>query len=624
MPDSKPNSANAAAATAAATKPAAPMRRFGRFELRQLLNKSTRSMLWLVFDAKLDQELMLCMPRVAPNSASATEHWIKTATAGARVVHPNLAHVVEVGQVEKWPYMAYDRALGETLDERLARQATPLPLEAADWVCQYLEGLAFAHEAGHAHRDVQCATLIISPTNQVRVLGLEAAQEIFPANADYNSVSRRAVRESAAEDILCVGLMLHRVLSGRPVLDQPDLQAVVQLMQPTGHELVRMGWETPHPIPEPLRAICNRATDRQERQRYHIARSFLRALDGWRTSAGHDEEGPIALLIDKLQRIGHLPSTSSALQRVGQSSSMDRQHTSALATLVMQDMALALELLRRVNNALKQSGAAVDGTVLNMQRAIAMLGLEGVSQAARALKPWPGPLNEMQAGMLQSLMKRVHRAGQIAQALRPAGYDAEVVYLITVMQNLGRLLLQYHFPDDAQQIRQLMQPPEPTADQPHPASMSEQAAAFAVMGCDLDSLGTAVAKHWSLGDELLHMMRRQSPTAALRASGHAKENDNEVLRLTCSLANELVDALMLPEAKRAAGVEVATKRYARTLGLGLKDIQQALNPEAAAPVDHGRSNFMALDGDAPKPSSLRARLAAKSASDGGHNGGSPH
>ncbi|WP_310388282.1 serine/threonine protein kinase [Roseateles sp.] len=614
MTDSKPNSS----AAPAATKPAAPMRRFGRFELRQLLGKSTRSMLWLVFDAKLDQELMLCMPRVAPNSGAATEHWLKTATAGARVVHPNLAHVVEVGQVEKWPYMAYDRALGETLDERLARQPKPLPVEAAEWMCQYLEGLAFAHEAGHAHRDVQGSTLIIGPTNQVRVLGLEAAQEIFPATTDYNSVTRRAVRDAAAEDILCVGLLLHRTLSGRPVLEQADLHLVVQQMQPSGHELVRMGWETPHPIAEPLRAICNRATDRQERQRYHIARSFLRALDGWRTSAGHDETGPIALLIDKLQRIGHLPSTSAALHRVGQSSAMDRQHSSALATLVMQDMALALELLRRVNNALKQSGAAVDGTVLNMQRAIAMLGLEGVSQAARSLKPWPGPLNEMQAALLQSLMKRVHRAGQIAQALRPAGYDAEVVYLITVMQNLGRLLLQYHFPDDAQQIRQLMQPPEPTAEQPHPAGMSEQAAAFAVLGCDLESLGTAVAKHWSLGDELLHMMRRQPPTAALRASAHGKESDNEVLRLTCSLANELVDALMQPEAKRVAGVELATKRYARTLGLGLKDIQQALNPEAAAPVDHGRSGLMPFDGDAPKPSGLRARLAVKAATDGGH------
>lgn len=590
------------------------MRRFGRFELRALLSKSTRSMLWLVFDARLGQELMLCMPRLAPNSAAAAEHWLKLANASSRIQHPHLAHVIEVGQVEQWPYLAYDRALGETLDERLARQNAPSPLDAADWIGQYLQGLAFAHEAGHAHRDVQCASMIISASNQVRVLGLEVAQEVFPATLDFNTVTRRAVRESAEEDVLCVGLLLNRILSGRPVLEQTDLQAVVKQMQPQGRELVRMGWETPHPTPEPLRAICNRATSAQPRQRYHNARSFLRAVEGWRSAAATNGAGPITLLLDRLQRIGHLPSASTAMHRIDFATHMAGQHSSALSALVLQDMALSLELLRRVNNALKQSGSSMDGSILNLQRAIAMLGLDGVQQAVRALKPWPGPLGEAHAELLQRLMQRVQRAGQMAQALRPAGYDGEVVYLITVMQNLGRLLLQYHFPDDAQQIRQLMQPPEPTADQPHPPSMTEQAAAFAVLGCDLDSLGGAVARYWSLGDELLQMIRRQPPQAALRAA----VGDTDLLRLTCSLANELVDALSLPEAKRKAAIELAARRYARALNLTARDIQLAIHPEAveadahansAAQVQADRVQPAALE--EPKPSPLRARLAAQ-------------
>src|SRR6478609_4677120 len=169
------------------------MRSFGRFELRALLNKSARSMLWLVHDPRAGQEMILCMPRVAPNSQQAMEHWLRMANAAARVQHPNLAHEVEVGQVEQWPFMAYDRAVGETLDERLARLPAPLPIDAAGWICQYLEGLAFAHDAGHAHRDVQGATLVINASNQVRVLGLEAAQEVFPAASDFSAVSRRAV-----------------------------------------------------------------------------------------------------------------------------------------------------------------------------------------------------------------------------------------------------------------------------------------------------------------------------------------------------------------------------------------------------------------------------------------------
>ena len=59
----------------------------------------------------------------------------------------------------------------------------------------------------------------------------------------------------------------------------------------------------------------------------------------------------------------------------------------------------------------------------------------------------------------------VAKAGEVAQALRPAGYDSEVTFLIVILQNLGRLLLSYHLPDDALQMQHLMQAPEPTEDQ---------------------------------------------------------------------------------------------------------------------------------------------------------------
>ncbi|MBI3348706.1 MAG: HDOD domain-containing protein [Burkholderiales bacterium] len=580
-----------------------PLRSFGRFELRALLSKSARSLVWRVFDERHGQELMLCMPRDKPNSALALEHWLRMAQGAERVQHPNLAVPFEIGQVENWPYVAYDRALGETLDERLARQNAPLPLDAASWIAQLLEGLAFAHEAGHAHRDIQTASLIIDANDKVRLIRLEVAQEVFPATVDFNAVTRRAVRESAEEDVLCVGLMLNRILSGKPVLEENDLQAVVQQMQPAGREMVRLGWETPHPIPDPLRAICNRATDRQLRQRYHLARSFWRALDGWRTAAAHDSGGPIALLMDKLQRIGHLPTTTTGMHRFTAGSGLEAQHASALSDLVLKDMALSLELVRRVNNALKQNGHAGE-TVLNMQRAIQMLGLDGLQLAANALKPWPGPLQPVAAELLRKLMARVTKAGQVAQALRPAGYDAEVVQLITVMQNLGRLLLQYHFPDDAQQIRQLMVPPEPTEDQPNPPSLSEQAAAYAVLGCDLDALGAAVARHWGLGDELVQMIRRQPMDAPV----HPPRSDADSIRLTCSLANELIDALGLPEARRRPGVDAATRRYAKALGIGLREVMEALNPGTQRP---GSAPPVPAPAQAASPSPLRDRLASR-------------
>ena len=92
------------------------MRRFGRFELRALLHKSLRSMLWVVFDPAWGQDMFLMMPREKPNSEAAMLHWLKTVDAASRIHHPHLAHVIETGRVDPWPYVAYDRGLGETLD----------------------------------------------------------------------------------------------------------------------------------------------------------------------------------------------------------------------------------------------------------------------------------------------------------------------------------------------------------------------------------------------------------------------------------------------------------------------------------------------------------------------------
>jgi non-specific serine/threonine protein kinase len=252
-------------------------------------------------------------------------------------------------------------------------------------------------------------------------------------------------------------------------------------------------------------------------------------------------------------------------------------------------MALTFELLREVNSAHVQgTQASGSGPVLTIRRAISLIGLNGVRRAANGLRQWPGPLSEANAQALLALMDRVRLAGYTAQALRPAGYDAEVVYLVTVLQNLGRLLAQYHFPIEYEQIRVLMRHLPPPADAPKGTpptpGWGESAASFAVLGIDIEALGTAVARHWGLGEEMLNMIRRLPTDLPVRAP----DNDSDVLRILASAANEAVDAAAHPSDKRVESA-AATKsgrggnprqsvavRYARSLGLTPKLVQEAL------------------------------------------------
>ena len=589
--------------------PAAPrgaaVRWFGRWQLLRLLGKSERTMAWRIADPRSGQELMLVLPRVQPADPLGLEQWQQVQRQAARLAHPQLAAVVDTGVQDGWPYVAYDPRADATLAERQPANGMPGP-EAAALVQQALQGLAFAHEAGLAHHDVQPFLMLVSDSGQLRVAGLAIAAELAArqaaaaAPADTPSHSgRHGERVAAERDVLATGVLLHGVLAGAPALDEPDIGRIVDRLPPLGRDIVRLPWQTAHRIAEPLRAIVNRATDRQERQRYRNARTLLRALEGWLQAEGAAGAGPLALLADRLRTAGVLPSGPGAAARVARLTMMESQRTFELAEVVLEDFALSFEMLRLANGSQARAGGA---PVLTVRRAIAMLGLDGVRRAALALRDWPGPLDDTGAARLDALIDRIRRSARTALALRPAGYDGEVVYLLTLLQNLGRLVVHYHFTDESQQIARLMQSaPSPREGEPDEPGLSEEAAAFAVLGADIDAIGLAVARHWGFDDGLLKLMQRLPLATPVRNP----DTDDDLLRASASCANEAVDALALPAPKALAALQRVAQRYGRVLGIDLRDLQDALRGESRLTEPMPLTQPAPLDEPVAAPSAQR-------------------
>ena len=576
----------------------AAVRWFGRMQLLQLLGKSDRTMGWRVADPRSGKDLMLVLPRVQPGDAAALERWLQTMRRAARLNHPQLASVVEIGVQDGWPFVAYDPRDASTLAERLPAKGLP-GLEAAAIVTQAIQGLAFAHDAGFAHHDLQPWLVLVSDAGQARVAGLSVAAEMVAAPdaaTAGDTITLAQQREAAERDVLAGGLLLHHLLTGQPVLDEPDLGRVINRLPPysgnQGREIVRLPWTVAHPVAEPLRAIVNRATDRQHRQRYRNARTLLGALEGWQRIESGAGGGPLVLLADRLRAVGVLPASPGAVERAARLALMERERTNELAAVVLEDLALSFEMLRVVNTA-QVRGAQVSGSgpVLTVRRAIAMMGLDGVRRAALALRAWPGPLNDAGAAELERLTDRCKRAGRVAMMLRPPAYDGEVVYLLALLQNLGRLVVQYHFADESVQIRRLMQPaPPPREGEPEEPGMSEEGASFAVLGADIEAIGAAVARQWGLEDDVLAMIRRHPLATLVRTS----DSDDELLRAVASCANEAVDALGLPAPRVAAALQRVVQRYGRALNFGLRELQAALLGKAL-PADAQATNHAPLN-----------------------------
>jgi eukaryotic-like serine/threonine-protein kinase len=617
-PGAEPVTAAAALdAAAPATAPAAASRAvrwFGRMQLLRLLGRSERTMAWRVADSATGQEQLLVLPRQAPADAAGLDLWHTELRRAARVNHPQLAQPLATGTHEGWPWATYDLQDCDPLSDTLVGKALP-GLDAAALTLQLLPALAFAHEAGVAHHDLQSYLVLVPDKGPVRLVGAavacELAARLAPGShtlATPESSLLHWQRACAERDVIAAGLLLHQMLAGSPALDEPDTgRAIARLTggvlggalgrAPTsgrsgGGEIVRLPWSGTQPISEALRAICNRATDRQERQRYRSARTLARALQGWVDIESSAGGGPLALLGDRLRSNGVLPAAPGATARAARLDTMLAERTNELADVVLEDVALSFEMLRLVNSAQvrgTQLGGSGAGPVLTVRRAIAMLGIDGVRRAANSLREWPGPLGDEHASALQRYMAQCQRAAHAARVLRPADYDAEVVSLLTLLQNLGRLVAYYHFPDEAQQIDGLMQPQaaqEP--GQPDEPGMSEEAAAYAVLGADLQAVGAAVARQWGMDDKVLSIMRRVSTSIKVRGP----DDDDEMLRIVASCANEAVEAQLEQNTRstvssRAAAQGVAplqrvTSRYAKTLNLRLRDLQLAVGEAPSA------------------------------------------
>jgi non-specific serine/threonine protein kinase len=491
----------------------------------------------------------------------------------ARLAHPRLLSAVESGARDGWPYMVCECPVGaEVLSRHLASRPPPPALDVAGWAIDALEGLAYVHDAGLSHGDLGLHSLVVDKQGHVLVWGtaLQAALDDAAAGASegYDGDVLRQQRAAGERDVLAIGLLLYQWIAHIPALDEADLPTAIARL---GQDIVRLPWALPQPVSEALRAIVNRATDRHPHRRYLGARSLERALSGWRQVQASDRGGPLALLIDRLRTSGHLPSLPGLAQRVTQLSRLETQRIDELADVVLQDPALSFELLRTVNAA--QFHSAGDGGVTTVRRALQLIGISGVRRAAGGLRAWPGPLNETHATELRGAIRSACLAGHLADVLAPAGLDAEGALIAAQLQHLGRLLLLYHFPDEAVQIASLMRPSPPLREgEPVTPGLSEEAAAMAVLGVDLPSMAHALARHWGLDESVQDMMQ----PLPLRQGVHPPTSADGWMRLVASCANETLAAMRQPGSGRLRALNHVATRYAKALGTSVDGLQLAV------------------------------------------------
>ena len=154
--------------------PAEPRRKMGRYVLLELLGTGGMGEVYAAFDPTLDRKvaLKLLFPGLEQGSR---EQMLAEARALARLNHPNVVGVHEVGEEDGRAYLALEYADGETLERWLKlkprgwREVLEVFLEAG-------RGLHAAHLAGLVHRDFKPTNVILRQDGRVQLLDFGIAR----------------------------------------------------------------------------------------------------------------------------------------------------------------------------------------------------------------------------------------------------------------------------------------------------------------------------------------------------------------------------------------------------------------------------------------------------------------
>ncbi|MBX3466424.1 MAG: serine/threonine protein kinase [Planctomycetes bacterium] len=268
--------------------------RVGNYRVVRELARGGMGVVYHAHSVALDRPVALKVMRhaLAPDPED-VERFLIEARAAARLRHPGIVGVHEVGQDEGRWFIAMDLVEGESLKARVQRDG-PLPgREAARIALGLARALAYAHGRSILHRDVKPANVLLAPDGAPLLTDFGLAKDVAredrgltatgvavgtpaymppeQALGDLPRIDRRA-------DVYGLGATLYEMLAGRAPFRGPTALAVLE-------DVVRRAPERPSAarpgIDQDLETICLTCLEKEPERRYADAAALAADLEAY-------------------------------------------------------------------------------------------------------------------------------------------------------------------------------------------------------------------------------------------------------------------------------------------------------------------------------------------------------
>ncbi len=204
--------------------------RFAGYELLEEIGRGGMGIVYRARQVGLDREVAVKMILRGPLASGVDRQRFRVeAEATARLEHPNIVSVYEVGESRVGPYFSMKYIRGRTLASLVAAQPLP-PRKAARILAAVARGIGFAHQHGILHRDLKPSNILVDQHGQPMVTDFGLAKHtgqgaVITQTGDILGTPAYMAPEQAAgdrgqvgpaSDVYSLGAILYYMLTGRP------------------------------------------------------------------------------------------------------------------------------------------------------------------------------------------------------------------------------------------------------------------------------------------------------------------------------------------------------------------------------------------------------------------------
>ncbi len=220
----------------------------------------------------------------------------REAEAAARLSHPNIIPIYEVGEQDGQPFFSMELIEGRNLTA-LVREKPLAGREAAQILTAIAGALQYAHERGILHRDLKPSNVILDDRDVPHVTDFGFAKRLGPREGSAEETERLTVSgevfgtpnymspeqanprlgpATVATDVYSLGAILYQLLTARPPFLADSITETLRLAaesEPVSPRILNPS------VPQDLETICLKCLEKNPRQRYGSARELADELD---------------------------------------------------------------------------------------------------------------------------------------------------------------------------------------------------------------------------------------------------------------------------------------------------------------------------------------------------------